>query len=132
MDLIWTIPEPSLDSAATNFHSFPAGRVALEAATLSAFALATAAFLSHRDEDQPGRISSVILLGACLVSALVPEAYQPWADPSDQRWTTGANWWWTALVAFMGVAFIFSWEARHRVPGTLRRMARRIVSVHPS
>jgi hypothetical protein len=126
MDLVWTIPEPAVDATqdtmvVTGPSPFPTGRIVLETATSMALALAVAALLSHRSQDQPGRIASTVILGAFLISALVPEAYRPWADPSDQRWATGANWWWTALIVFLTIGVVFSWETRHRARPHLPR-----------
>jgi hypothetical protein len=119
MDLVWTISEPTVDATEATMvlagpSPFPAGRLVLEMSTSVAFALAVASLIANRGHDQPGRIASTVALAAFLISALVPEAYQPWADPSDQRWATGANWWWTALFTFLTIATVSSWEARHR------------------
>lgn len=126
MDLVWTVTEPAVESTQETLTTmgpspFPTGRLALETATAIALALAVAALVSHRGQDQPGRIASTVILGAFLLSALVPEAYRPWADPSDQRWATGANWWWTALIASLAIGVVFSWETRHRARPHLRR-----------
>lgn len=126
MDMVWTVTEPTVDATEDTMvvigpSPFPVGRLVLETATSMALALAVAALLSHRGQDQPGRIASTVILGAFLISALVPEAYRPWADPSDQRWATGANWWWTALIAFLTVGVVLSWETRHRARTHLPR-----------
>lgn len=125
MDFVWTVSEPTVDADEPTMvlvgpSPFPAGRLVLEMFTSVAFALAVASVVSHRGQSQPGRLASTVILGAFLVSALVPEAYRPWADPSDQRWTTSANWWWTALFIFLAIGVVFSWEARHRARTRLR------------
>ncbi len=128
MDVVWTVKEPAANATHdTTFvigpSPYPIGRLVLETSTSVALALAVAALISRRDRDQPGRLASTVVLGAFLISALVPEAYRPWADPSDQRWATGANWWWTALCAFLVVGMVISWEARYRALPHLPRRA---------
>lgn len=110
MDLVWVIPpegaqieevDPgTFDHIDTEPSTpFPGGRVALEAATVIALTLATAAAVSRRGDPKPGRITTSVLLGVYALTWMIPDSHKPWADPSDQRWETGAAWWWLALGA---------------------------------
>ncbi|MEX0796568.1 MAG: hypothetical protein WD274_07730 [Acidimicrobiia bacterium] len=123
MDLVWVIPleaapieEVALE---TSDHielepstPFPGGRLGLEAATLIALTLATAAAVSRRGDPQPGRVTTSVLLGVYAVSWMIPESHKPWADPSDQRWETGAAWWWLALGVSVLAGISLSWDTR--------------------
>ncbi len=91
---------------------FPGGRVTLEAATLIAFTLATAAAVSRRGDPKPGQITTSVLLGVYTVSWMIPDSHKPWADPTDQRWETGAAWWWLALIVFVLAGISLSWNTR--------------------
>ncbi|MDP3984028.1 MAG: hypothetical protein Q8Q52_03360, partial [Acidimicrobiia bacterium] len=122
MDLKWTIPspEPPLveDFELTDqmpedlLAPFPGGRLALEALTMGALALASAAVIARRGEEEPGRIAAAILLGAYAVSFSIPESDRPWANPSDQRWPAVAPWWWVAAATFLLLMVSLSWDAR--------------------
>lgn len=123
MDLVLVMPsddtspvetedEPILAAPDPELPPFPGGRIALEAATLIAFTLATAAAVSRRGEVEPGRITTGVLLGVYAASWMIPEPVKPWADPNAQRWDTGAPWWWVALGAFVLAAMAWSWDAR--------------------
>lgn len=90
----------------------PWGRLALEMATMIGLSLAIAGVVARRGEAEPGRITSGILLGAYALSWMIPASYRPWADPLDQRWTTGAKWWWAALILMWVPALILSWDSR--------------------
>jgi hypothetical protein len=90
----------------------PWGRLALEMATMIGLSLAIAGAVALRGDAEPGRLASGILLGAYALSWMIPEGYKPWADPLDRRWTTGAKWWWAALILVWVSALIFSWDSR--------------------
>jgi hypothetical protein len=103
--------DPELDPS-TELPEFPWGRLALEMATMIGFVLAAAAAINRRGESQPGRIATGVLLAGYAISWMIPESHQAWANPTDQRWETGANWWWLALtLAWFSVA-VLSWDSR--------------------
>lgn len=90
----------------------PWGRPAIEMATMIGLTLATAGAISRRGENEPGRIAAGIVLGAYALSWMIPESFSPWADPLDQRWTTGSKWWWATLIIAWVSALILSWDSR--------------------
>jgi hypothetical protein len=123
MDLVRVIPsedsnpvqaeeDSQTPTATPGLSPFPGGRIALEAATVMVFALATAAAVSRRGEREPGRITTSVLLGLYAITWMIPDSFKPWADPSDSRWDTGAPWWWVALCAAVVVAGVSSWDSR--------------------
>lgn len=134
MDLVLVIPsedpalveseEAALPMTDPGLAPFPGGRIALETATLITFTLTAAAAVSRRGEIEPGRITSGVLLGVYAASWMVPEAVKPWAYPGDQRWDTGAPWWWVGfgLSALAGVGMC--WDARRRSWAPTRRTKR--------
>ena len=99
---------------------FPWGRPALEMATMIGLALAIAGAVSRRAESEPGSVASGVLLAAYALSWMIPDRYLPWADPLDERWTTGARWWWAALLLVWMSALMISWDSRVSRP-LLRR-----------
>jgi len=139
MDLVRVIPaelvteaiqDPTFDDLAdAGLPQFPGGRIALEAATVFAITLAIAAGVSRRVDPEPGRITTSVLLGVYAASWMVPDPYKPWADPSDQRWETGAGWWWAALVTFALVAIALSWDTRNASLGHVWRSPLPAISV---
>jgi hypothetical protein len=96
----------------TMHPEFPWGRLALEMAVMIGFTLAIAAVTSRRSESEPGRIATGVMLGVYASTWMIPEAYQPWASPTEQRWATSAIWWWVALAIVWGLAAILSWDSR--------------------
>jgi hypothetical protein len=108
---------------------FPGGRIALEAATLIVFTLATAAAVSRRGENEPGRITTSVLLGVYAITWMIPDSFKPWADPSNSRWETGAPWWWVGLGGFVVIGVTLSWDVRKRAWTRHRGMKR---TLHPS
>lgn len=92
----------------------PWGRPALEMATMIGLTLSVAGAVAQRGEAEPGTITSGIVLGAYALSWMIPEPYKPWADPLDERWSHGGNWWWAALVFAWVSAAMFSWDSRVR------------------
>lgn len=100
------------DETAAMEPEFPWGRLALEMVTMIGFTLAIAAATSRRGESEPGRIATGVMLGVYATTWMIPEAYRPWASPNDQRWTTGATWWWVALGIVWTVTAVFSWDSR--------------------
>lgn len=123
MDLVWTVSDesqtqPSLDPETTEepvngLPPLPVGRIALEASTMAFFTLGVAAWLAERGESSPGRVSASTLLGVYAATWMVPESHRPWAYPNDNRWDTGAIWWWISLALFLLVVLILSWDVRH-------------------
>lgn len=100
---------------------FPWGRLFLEMASMSGFVLAAAAVINRRDEAEPGRIAIAVLYAVYALTWLSPESHKPWADPSDQRWETGAIWWWAVFLFVWLSAAVLSWDSRPRRP-VLRRV----------
>ncbi len=92
----------------------PWERLALEMATMIGLSVAIAGAVARRGEAEPGRITSGTLLGAYALSWIVPDDYRPWADPLDQRWTTGAKWWWAALILVWVSTLIVNWDSQVR------------------
>jgi hypothetical protein len=136
MDLVRVIPAEDLSSVQVEEESqahtdtpvlspFPGGRIALEAATVIIFTLTTAATVSRRGENEPGRITTSVLLGVFAVTWMIPDSVKPWADPSDSRWDTGAPWWWVALGLFIVVGVGLSWDSRFG-SRSLRREGRKL------
>lgn len=122
MDLVWTMPSESSAPAASDPETieeienrlppFPAGRIALETSTLAFFALGVAAWLAHRGEPSPGRVTASTLLCVYAATWMTPDSHRPWAVPQDQRWETGAPWWWMSLGVFALTVLILSWDTR--------------------
>ncbi|MGA7228620.1 MAG: hypothetical protein WBZ40_09080 [Acidimicrobiia bacterium] len=90
----------------------PVGRLTLEAATMAAWGLATAAVVSHKWDERPGWIASTALLAAYAMAWMVPDTWKPWAGPTDSRWSTALPWWWIALGLGLLVVGAASWDAR--------------------
>jgi hypothetical protein len=145
MDLVWVITgdqtidraepvEPEVDAIEPR-PEFPAGRVALETATMIGFALAAAAAVARRGETEPGRVASSVVLGVYAVSWMIPDPYKPWASPGDQRWEAAADWWWAALAITTMAVVVLSWDSRvgrhlvrrgHPAPRAISRAATRV------
>lgn len=122
MDLVWTLPSESsalavpdpetIEETENTLASFPAGRIVLEASTLAFFTLGVAAWLAHRGEPSPGRVTASTLLGVYAATWMIPDSHRPWAVPQDQRWETGGPWWWLCLGLFTMTVLILSWDTR--------------------
>lgn len=91
---------------------FPVGRLLLEAATIAAWGLGTAACVSYLRDDKPGWIASSAVLAYFALAWMVPDKWKPWASPSEPRWSTALPWWWVALAIGVLTAVVFSWDAR--------------------
>jgi hypothetical protein len=105
---------------------FPWGRLALEMATMIGFVLAVAAAAVRRGHTEPGRLAVGVFLGVYAVTWMIPDSHNPWANPEDLRWDTGANWWWLALVIVWPLASWLSWDSHlgrraPRLPGVSDR-----------
>lgn len=127
MDLVWTVPAVDAEEAALpgGLENFPAGRVALETFLLVSVGLATAALVAARGVEEPGRIATSVLLGAYLLTWMVPERIRIWAQPFDERWPTVGRWILGAALISSAVLIVLSWEARHRVVARFLRNQRR-------
>ena len=91
----------------------PIARLLLEASGQAAAGIAIAALLS-REDPRPGRVAAGALLGAVILSWLLPSPMRPWLHPEDPLWHTG-QWIWTGvLVAGLGLLTLFSWDSRSR------------------
>ncbi|MEX0700247.1 MAG: hypothetical protein WD354_11005 [Acidimicrobiia bacterium] len=111
MDLVWVMPvsEPLL---AESPLPFPWGRLALEILTMGTVALAAAAVLARRGEEEPGRIVTGVVLATYAVTFMIPQPYRPWAYPSELGWLTKAPWWWVVTIVLLVVTAALSWDAR--------------------
>jgi len=119
MNLVTDAKQAAMDASETGEEltaqtELPWGRLALEMATMIGLTLSIAGAAAQRGEAEPGRITTGIVLGAYALSWMIPEPHKPWADPLDQRWTTGVKWWWAALLLVWVSALIFSWDSRVR------------------
>ena len=91
----------------------PIGRLILEASGQAAAGLAIAALLS-RNDPRPGRIAAAVLLGAVILSWLLPSPLRPWLHPEDPLWHTG-QWIWTdVLLGGLSLLMASSWDSRTR------------------
>ncbi|MGH8870878.1 MAG: hypothetical protein ACRDWS_02775 [Acidimicrobiia bacterium] len=134
MDLVRVIPSEDPAPVETEAEAlpmtdpglapFPGGRIALETAVLMTFTLAAAAAVSRRGETEPGQITSGVLLGVYAASWMIPDPVKPWADPGDQRWDTGAPWWWVAFGLFVLAGVGMCWDRRRRSWTPTRRTKR--------
>lgn len=123
MDLVWVMPAPE-PTMTERQPPFPGGRLALEALTMGAVALAVASGLARRGEEEPGRVVTGIVLATYAVTFMIPEPYRPWAYPSELGWLAKASWWWVAAILLVLVTVSLSWDARSgRVLGKLRLRA---------
>lgn len=97
--------------AAGDHPPLPADRLTLEAAAQATVGLVLAASLARR-HDQPGRLAAPALLGAFLLSWLLPSPLRPWVHPEDPLWETGYRIWWTILGIGLSVLVATSWDSR--------------------
>lgn len=91
----------------------PAGRVLIEAATISAVGVALAATIARWWEERPGWMASAALLALFAGSWAIPPQWTPWGDvfgPDLVR----QRWWLVALVVALAVCVAFSWDTRTR------------------
>lgn len=99
----------------------PFYRLMLEAATIAALGLATAAFASKHWDEQPGRIAAPTLVGLYALSWALPHPFRPWSVPNLPGWEESLVWWWIALALGLCVGVVASWDSRSRTPGTALR-----------
>jgi hypothetical protein len=115
MDIVATANPPkagTFDAAEEAQTELPWGRPALEMATMIGLTLSIAGAIARNGQPEPGRITSGILLVVYALSWMIPDSYRPWAAPLDQRWDTGAKWWWAALILVWVSALTISWDSR--------------------
>jgi hypothetical protein len=93
-------------------NPLPIGRILLEASAMAAWGLAIASVISKRWDEEPGRFASAGLLVLYAVSWAIPEAWKPWANPTDQRWETALPWWWATFAIGVLIVIAFSWDTR--------------------
>lgn len=92
--------------------SWPSARFWLEAATLAAAGLASAATLSRRGETEPGRFASAILLALVGITWFLPRPVALFVEPGGRRWETVEIWWWIVLAVSVAIAVSSSWDAQ--------------------
>jgi hypothetical protein len=108
----WKMEPVMVLSAELDPFEFPVGRLILEAATVASWGLATAAILTSRSDDEPGKIASGAVLVLYAAAWMVPERWKPWAHPTDSRWVAALPWWWVALGVGLVVVVAFGWDSR--------------------
>jgi hypothetical protein len=90
----------------------PAGRLLLEGAVLGTWALALAAVVSKRWDDEPGKVAAPAIAVLYGLGWAIPESHRPWALPSDPRWVSLVAWWGAALALGVVVLLAASWDTR--------------------
>lgn len=115
--------------------SWPSTRFWLEAVTLAAAGLASAAALSQRGEPEPGRVASAILLALFGIAWFLPRPLALFVEPGSRRWEAVETWWWTILAMSVAIAVVTSWDAQvnHlRLSAISRRAGRRLLPRGPA
>lgn len=118
---VWTV------SASPQTPELPVGRLLLEAGTIGCLGLALAAVSAKRWSDEPGMVSSAVLLALFAASWAIPEPWSPWATPNDPTWSQSWTWWSTALAATGFVLISSTWDSRRWPPNPSRWLSRRRV-----
>lgn len=112
--MAWTGPAPEAVELFGEENYMPVGRLMLEAATIIFCALAVAAIASYRDNEEPGRIATSVLLGTYLITWMIPSNIRPWAYPGEERWANASNWLLISLAISVLLVVAFSWQVRRR------------------
>jgi hypothetical protein len=92
--------------------SWPSARFWLEAATLATVGLTSAAALSRRDETEPGRYASAILLALVGIAWFLPRPLALFVEPGDRYWQSVETWWWIILAGALVAGVATSWDTQ--------------------